>query len=219
VVRKRSTEAHTKVLEAAESLFAERGIDGTSMDAIAVESGVSKATIYKHWADKDQLALEVLSHLHGLDQEPKIFNSGDLRTDLIAQLSYRPAEDRFKLKEQLMPHLIAYSARNPVFGNAWRQLVVERQNQQLGKLLQRGIDEGELGKDLNLDTGVALLLGPMIYRRIFVDKKQQKTPVGFVEGIVDAFYKAFGQESERVRVSKQSLPSPQRQGKARLRPH
>ena len=36
-------------------LFSERGIDATSMDAIAETSGVSKATIYKHWQDKDAL--------------------------------------------------------------------------------------------------------------------------------------------------------------------
>ena len=46
--RTRSADAHRKVLDAALELFAERGIDATSMDAIAEASGVSKATIYKH---------------------------------------------------------------------------------------------------------------------------------------------------------------------------
>ena len=43
--RSRSTRAHRQVLEAALKLFARQGIDATSMDAIAAESGVSKATI------------------------------------------------------------------------------------------------------------------------------------------------------------------------------
>ena len=51
-----SERAHQKVLEAATELFAQRGIDGTSLDAIAAASGVSKATIYKHWMDKEALA-------------------------------------------------------------------------------------------------------------------------------------------------------------------
>ena len=59
-------------------LFAERGIDATSMDAIAEASGVSKATIYKHWPDKDALCLEVMGYLHGLDEEPPVFDSGEL---------------------------------------------------------------------------------------------------------------------------------------------
>ena len=41
--------------------MAERGVEGSSMDAIAEASGVSKATIYKHWADKDALLLEMVN--------------------------------------------------------------------------------------------------------------------------------------------------------------
>src|ERR1700710_1853744 len=100
MARPRSAQAHTKVLNAAVELFSERGIDATSMDAIAETSGVSKATIYKHWPDKDNLCLEVLSYLHGLDEEPPVFNSGDYRADLIAQLQYQPAADRQALTEK-----------------------------------------------------------------------------------------------------------------------
>jgi AcrR family transcriptional regulator len=51
-----SARAHSKVLESATELFADRGIDATSVDAIAVASGVSKATIYKHWRTKTRCA-------------------------------------------------------------------------------------------------------------------------------------------------------------------
>ena len=67
--RPRSALAHKKVLNAAVELFSERGIDATSMDAIAETAGVSKATIYKHWPDKDSLCLEVMGNLHGLDEK------------------------------------------------------------------------------------------------------------------------------------------------------
>ena len=65
-----SERAHQKVLETAAELFADRGIDTTSMDAIAAKSGVSKATIYKHWSDKDALCMEVMTFLQGLDEGP-----------------------------------------------------------------------------------------------------------------------------------------------------
>ena len=86
-----SQRAHHKVLEAATKLFAERGIDATSVDAIAAASGVSKATVYKHWADKDALCLEVLVHVHELDEGPPELDSGDLREDLKAFLKYEPS--------------------------------------------------------------------------------------------------------------------------------
>ena len=68
MARARSTEAHEKVLRAALELFGERGIDATSMDAIARASGVGKATIYNHWADKEALLMEVMVMIHGLNR-------------------------------------------------------------------------------------------------------------------------------------------------------
>src|SRR5690242_20749487 len=109
--RKLSATAHRKVIEAAIALVADRGIDTASMHAIAAGSGVSKATIYKHWADKDSLLLEMMAEVNCLDQRPS-FDSGKIRMDIVAVLSYRPQERRDAC-ERIMPHFMAYSARNP----------------------------------------------------------------------------------------------------------
>src|SRR5215831_15652280 len=76
MARTRSLSAHRKVLDAALELVADAGVEATSMDAIARKSGVSKATIYKHWADKDALLLEMMAVAAGLHTRPK-FDSRD----------------------------------------------------------------------------------------------------------------------------------------------
>src|SRR2546423_9635698 len=119
-----STRAQQKVLDTAAELFAERGIDGTSVDAIAAASKVSKATIYKHWADKEALCLEVLVHVHRLDEEPPETDSGNLKEDIVTFLTYEPAPNRAALRKKLLPQLVAYSARNHEFGRAWRARVM-----------------------------------------------------------------------------------------------
>jgi len=43
------------ILEAAKRLFLRNGYDGSSMDAIAAEAGVSKLTVYSHFTDKETL--------------------------------------------------------------------------------------------------------------------------------------------------------------------
>jgi TetR/AcrR family transcriptional regulator, mexJK operon transcriptional repressor len=43
------------ILEAAQRLFMHNGYDGSSMDAIAAEAGVSKLTVYSHFTDKETL--------------------------------------------------------------------------------------------------------------------------------------------------------------------
>src|SRR4051812_11034939 len=114
MARTQSASAHKKVLDAAVELVGERGIEATSMDAIAARSGVSKATIYKHWKDKEALLLEMLAMLNGLNERPQ-FDSGDVRADMIAVLSYHPSTPA-ALRERIMPHLVAYSASNRTFG-------------------------------------------------------------------------------------------------------
>ena len=70
MARTPSASAHRKVLDATLELVAERGVDATSMDAIARKSGVSKATIYKHWADKDALLLDIMADVNGCAPGP-----------------------------------------------------------------------------------------------------------------------------------------------------
>jgi AcrR family transcriptional regulator len=198
MVRPRSSEAHQKVLEAALALYSERGIDATSMDAIAETSGVSKATIYKHWPDKTALTLEVLSFAFGLYEERPEFNSGDLRRDLIDALSYQPKGAREELKNRLMPHVIAYAARDREFGDKWRTRVIAAPQERLKEILGRGLKQKQI---VNVDTGVALalLLGPMLYQHIFIGGKSQSEEARKIAGklavkVVDTFWKAHGKK-------------------------
>jgi AcrR family transcriptional regulator len=200
-----SAHAHSKVLESATELFADRGIDRTSVDAIAAASGVSKATIYKHWADKDALCLEVMQFVHELDDGPPEVDSGDLRADIIAFLKYEPSRKKAAIIKKLTPHLIAYSARNEAFGRAWKTRVMDRARTSLKTLLRRGVNRGVFPAVLDEDLGVALLLGPMLYRHIF------GSSVGLdwlAEGAVDSFWKAHARPMEnKTKSSRPKKPS------------
>ncbi len=48
------------ILEAAKGLFLCHGYDGSSMEAIAAEAGVSKLTVYSHFTDKETLFSEAV---------------------------------------------------------------------------------------------------------------------------------------------------------------
>jgi len=182
-----SQRAHQKVLEAALNLFAEKGMDTTSVDAIAAASGVSKATIYKHWADKDALCMEVMVYIHELDEGPPETDSGDLKADLVAYLVYEPAQRKADLQKRIMPHLIAYSARNPEFGRAWRTRVLERARTGLRKLVRRGMDRGIFPTILDEELAVPLLLGPMMFCYILGPRLDRKW---LATGTVESFWKA-----------------------------
>ncbi len=201
MARQRSLEAHDKVLRAALGLFGERGIDATSMDAISQASGVSKATIYNHWADKEALLLEVMLLVNGLDREPEDVDSGDVCRDLTTILSRRPPDEFDAARNRMMPSTIAYSAVHPAFGKAWRHRVMEPPRQCLKKVLRRGIERGQFPPDLDLEAAMALLLGPMLYSHIFQKERQ---PVGPDIGpmVAEAFWRAFAMHTPNSNKAK-----------------
>jgi AcrR family transcriptional regulator len=190
--RPRSSRAHDAVIVAARTLFAERGLDATSMDAIAAAAGVSKATIYKHWTDKDGLCLEVMAELHGFDSQLPDTDTGDLRADLLAVVGRRPPEEYADVRQRILPHFMAHAARNPTFGNAWRGRVFEPARAQITRALQRAMRRGELPETLNVDFAIGLLQGPPMYW--YVRRLTTGTgPDGFApEMLVDAFIRAQG---------------------------
>ncbi len=190
MARPRSQHAHQQVLDAAIALFSDRGIDATSMDAIAEASGVSKATIYNHWADKEALCLEVLIHLFGLDEPRPRFDSGDLRADLLGVLSIQPKPESVEARKRIFPHLIAYSARNEEFGIRWRTLVMEPTRTELPRILTAAMADGGLSPSLDTEIALALLLGPLFYLRVYrMDLRD--LPVAIVDTFLAAHARPF----------------------------
>jgi AcrR family transcriptional regulator len=53
------------IVEAATSLFAERGIDATGIRDIADAAGVREASIYRHFESKEELALKIFVSWYG----------------------------------------------------------------------------------------------------------------------------------------------------------
>ena len=168
MARIRSADAHNRVLEAALELFATRGIEPTSMDALAAASSVSKATIYKHWPEgKEQLLMELMLWVSGAGAEIEDQLTGDLFTDLEHVLTDKPRDDRPEDKDRLVPQMVAYSATHKAFGIAWRARVMERPKKRLERILTAAIAAGKLPTDLDLNVSYALLIGPLMFLHIF----------------------------------------------------
>jgi AcrR family transcriptional regulator len=199
MARTRSIAAHAKVLRSALDLFGERGIDGTSMDAIAQASGVSKATIYNHWADKEALLMEIMELIHGVNRQPECIDTGDICRDLTIVLTRRPPDEFDAIRTRLMPSLIAYSAVHPEFGKEWRFRVMEPPRKCIKEILERGVRRGLFSPDLDIEAGISLLLGPVLYTHIFQKERATKAPdIG--PKAAESFWRAHSQlRKERVK--------------------
>jgi AcrR family transcriptional regulator len=68
VERGQVTRAH--LIDVATRLFAAHGYDGTSIEAVLADSGVSRGSLYHHFPGKDALFLAVMEEVGGRSAEP-----------------------------------------------------------------------------------------------------------------------------------------------------
>lgn len=66
------------VLDAAARLFAEHGVDGVTMDAVAAAAGVGKGTVFRRFGDKSGLAVALLDERERELQEAILFGPAPL---------------------------------------------------------------------------------------------------------------------------------------------
>lgn len=193
--RSRSVRAHEEVLKAALKLITDRGIDVTSVDAIAEASGVSKATIYRHWRTKEEICLEAISKVEG---EFPVFDSDDPRSDLIELLRCVARARKPETMGKLWPRIVGYAVGNPAFGNALRARFDEPRHAQVSRLVTRAIFQGQLRRDLDLNSASDMLLGPIMYRWL----QKSIVPPDLPEKVVDAYWKANAPDAVAVRRSR-----------------
>ena len=175
--------AHDAVLKATLRLIADRGIDVTSVDAIAEASGVSKATIYKHWRTKEELCLEAIGRVDG--QVP-VFDSADPRSDLVELLRHFAQARQPENVGTLWSRIVGYASGNPAFGSALRARFDEPRRAQASRLVRRAIFQGQLRGDLDVDIAPDILFGPILHRRF----STSNLPADLPEKVVEAFWKA-----------------------------
>jgi hypothetical protein len=97
-----------------------------------------------------------------------------------------------------MPHLVAYSARNPAFGQAWRARVLEPPRVQLQHVLARAIARRQLPAALSIDLAILLLLGPITYAHMLILMKRTPPP-DLPRLVVETFLKCYGVRKVRRR--------------------
>jgi TetR/AcrR family transcriptional repressor of mexJK operon len=160
-----------QVLDAARELFLARGYGAVSMDAVAQRAGVSKATLYAHFASKDDLFATMMGECSLADTvEEHLFPQP--ATDLRAALeAIGQAALRFVMREQTLAVLriaIAESARFPELGRAFFARGPQRTQERLREWLAYQQSAGLVRRDADLEAAAeqfgALLRGGLLLR-------------------------------------------------------
>jgi AcrR family transcriptional regulator len=152
-----------RITAAAAALMLQRGFDGTTMDDVAAQAGVGKATVYRRWPSKDDLAVAAMETLYSAEiPEP---DTGSIVTDLTE--SYRSVLTFVNTPdgEAFLRTSIAESVRDERIAALYRAST-ERREHQSRETFQRAIERGEVRPDIDVDAAVQWLGGLLATRAI-----------------------------------------------------
>src|SRR3984893_904282 len=159
---RRSATSHA-ILKATREILAQGGVHGLTVEGVPAGSGVAKPTIYRRWRSKEDLALAAL--LEVIQEEPKpVRHVGGTQRALSAYLGRLIDNLNSKLYGRIVRGLISDLGIDLELARGFRERVLARRVAVVRELLQRGIERGELRRDLDLEIAVDLLLGPIYYR-------------------------------------------------------
>src|ERR1700758_2893377 len=188
------------ILAAAKRTFLAGGFGAVSMDTIAREAGVSKATVYSHFANKEELFGAVIGRECGLYFAR--FSAGELDpVNVRASLSVL---GRRYLELVLAPDAIALHriilgevTRFPGLGEVFWRAGPERQRVQIEAFLKNAVASGTLSVPdprLAAEQFVSLVRGEIHLRQVLLLAGNAGEPEIdlAVEGAVDTFMRAFG---------------------------
>ena len=172
------------VLGAALELLAERGIAGTTVEAVTERSGVAKTTIYRQWDSQAALVRDAFASVLRAPADP---DTGTLRVDLRELLTGYATALAGSPATGLMFALIDAAERDPGYAELHRREAGTR----LGvvrAVIARGVRRGELPAGTDPDEVLDLLAGPVFHRRAV---SGGPLDAGFAERVVDRVLAAF----------------------------
>jgi AcrR family transcriptional regulator len=160
--RPRDQRASSAITDAARRQLRELGYANTTMESVASEAGVARATIYRRYRDKADLITAAIagnSSSH-LASGP----SGHPRSDLISYLD--EFDDRFA--EGCLETLgtLIGEREDPSALALHRHRVVEPRLAYARSLLEQARDGGELDADADIDLALQMLAGSVFARRV-----------------------------------------------------
>ncbi len=165
------------VLATTFELLTKSGLAGVSVDEVSRRSGVAKTTIYRHWPSREALLLDACSQASAKPQDP---DTGSLKGDL--ELLARGISARLQQPwSSVLPSIIDAAERDKELANLQSRIHAQTRGAFV-TVIERGQERGELPRSQDPRELVALIFGPLLYRRFF---SRESLREGFAREVVE----------------------------------
>jgi AcrR family transcriptional regulator len=173
----------------------ERGYHAATLTEIGRRAGVGTPAIYRRWATKEALAIEIVVRVS--EPEP-IPDTGSIREDLVKFMVLRLRTWSTPLfRELLLPVLLDGHAEGSLANAVSERFVEYRKG--LSRRIRRSVESGELRADTNPDRLVDLLMGTIVMPMLFFQKTPDLEDAGTIVDQVLSGFAAHDRAPDRER--------------------
>lgn len=154
-----------RILAAAEQLFASQGFEAASMSAVARRAGVSKASVFYHFATKRELYLAVLTQAcresSAMLRDMEASRGGvEHKLGRFAQMHLSTILEHEQFSRLILRELLE---NGPQRGQELAQQGFGENFARLVKILRAAQDDGELRRDVDPAMAAVLLIGADVF--------------------------------------------------------
>jgi AcrR family transcriptional regulator len=175
--RPRSEEAKAAIFRSALHLLAKNGFADLTVEDVAAEANVGKATVYRWWPNKAALIADAFAN--STTRKLHFPDTGSVGKDISQQMQQLVKVFRGP-RGRIVSAILAGGQSDKDLISAFRERFLWPRRREAYATLQRGIRRGELRKNIDMDLLLDSLYGP-IYMR-FLIRHDSLTPE-FVEGL------------------------------------
>lgn len=155
--RRRKTDE--KIAAAVMDLLRTQGPDAVTMDAVTERSGVAKTTLYRRYADRDEMLTAVAHQITGPGTGHAAVDGPMSVEGLEAMIASLLDLFTTQVGSVFVGHLLTSSQS---FMDTWRKRLVGPQMASMTSYFQRGVDEGVLRSDVRYELIVEFILGSLV---------------------------------------------------------
>lgn len=184
--RPRDETIDAAIVDALFELVEEQGLAALTIDAIAERAGVSKATIYRRWASKEELMNDSVARLEDAVVFPE---SGDIREDLLTGLSRVRLSMTKSTAGAVFPWLVGEVAKGSEIGRRFAEAVIIPGRRKMAERISQAIEQGQLRSDLDVELAVDMLTGPALIQKLL--GAVRTTDPDWTEKLVDNLLKGW----------------------------
>jgi AcrR family transcriptional regulator len=192
--RPRSRQAEAAILEATIALLGEAGFSGLTIDGIAARAGVGKATIYRHWSSKAEVAVEAFrAFVPPLDDPDTGSFADDVRAvlfQIVDGLSNSPLAS-------ILPSLVEAAERDTELERLFKEFGTTRRAV-LRSVFARAAARGELRDGIDPEVAIDVLVGPIFTRRLITRAPMTRKQVIAVLDLVLPVLQSAGADLSRL---------------------